>query len=143
MDWREEEGRAAFEAEEARAQEDAARAGQQEEPPAPAALQRRDRVVWCEPEEGHALDHGSLGTITKISKSGYVHVEWDEPCRNGARDGYFSPAKAAAVLRLAEGEDALPRHVWVTDPPASPDEPVCAVCKAAQTDDNEFGACQP
>lgn len=141
MDWREEEARAAFEAEEAQAQGDEARAGR-EEPPAPP-FQRRDRVSWHEEEEGVTVASAALGTITKISKSGYVHVEWDEPCGNGARDGYFSPAKAAEVLRLAEGEDALPRHVWVSDPPASVDEPVCAVCKAKQTDENEFGPCQP
>lgn len=109
------------------------------EEPRAGAFRRRDRVVWC----GDGLGHGAVGTITKISKSGYVHVEWDEIFQHGTRDGYFSPGKAAETLRLAEGEDALPRHSWVFDPPASPDEPICAICKVQQTDDNEFGPCLP
>lgn len=103
--------------------------------PAPSTLSEGDRVLWT---EEHAL-----GTVSKISKSGYVHIDWDVgvPFYAGG-GGYFSPGRAAQVLKLAEGEDALPRHVWCFDPPASIEEPICVVCKVKQTDDNEFGACK-
>jgi hypothetical protein len=92
----------------------------------------------------------NLGKIVKISRSGYVHVEWDDHS-----DGWFSPAKAYSTLRVATGEDALPRHLWIHEVPeqeapgwwagggALPtlDEPVCSFCRERQTDENEFGPC--
>jgi hypothetical protein len=98
-----------------------------------------------------ALEITNLGTVIKRSRSGYIHVEWDDHT-----DGWFSPAKAAEMLRRAEGDDALPRHVWIFDVPEQEapgwkesgaplptlDEPVCAICREAQTDENEYGPCR-
>lgn len=121
--------------EQARAHADEAQAGAyQGEPERP--LQKRDRVALVE-QRGERMVVVNLGQVVRVSKSGYVHVEWDDH-----DEGYFSPLKVASSLRLAEGEDALPRHVWSFSPPASVDEPVCSVCKAAQTDANEFGPCK-
>lgn len=115
----------------------------QEEAPEPLrSFVPRDRVaLW---EMRGRLEITNLGTIVKISRSGYVHVEWDD-----RTEGWFSPAKAYSSLKLATGDDALPRHVWIFSAPEgwvgkapTPDEPACAVCKEAQTDDNEFGPCR-
>lgn len=105
-----------------------------------------DRVALAEPRG--ALQVVNLGKIVKISRNSYVHVEWDDHS-----DGWFSPARAASDLRLAQGDDALPRHVWIFEPPEREaqgwegplptlDEPVCAVCREAQTDENEYGHCK-
>jgi hypothetical protein len=116
----------------------------------PEPLKKGDRVaLW---ERRGALEITNLGTVVKISASGYVHVEWDDHS-----DGWFSPGKAAEALRRAEGDDAAPRHVWIFDVPereapgwkesGAPlptlDEPICALCRAKQTDDNEYGPCGP
>lgn len=118
---------------------------------APEPLRVRDRVaLW---EQRGALEIVNLGTVIKRSPTGYIHVEWDDHS-----EGWFSPGKAAAQLRRAEGEDALPRHIWVSELPELPnmleaerkwlgprptlDEPVCFACGEPQTDDNEFGPCQ-
>lgn len=103
--------------------------------PAERPLQAGDRVQLV--EQRGSLRVINSGQVIKRSPHGYIHVEWDDHS-----DGWFSPVRAAASLRLAEGEDALPRHIWSFDPPASLEEPVCSVCKAAQTDENEFGPCR-
>lgn len=153
------EGRAAFDAEQARAQEDQGRASDAAAGEAEALTRREEawessvalvpgmRVELCE-ERGSLLAI-NLGKVIKISKSGYVHVEWDD-----GTDGWFSPAKAASTLRIATGDDALPRHLWIFEVPdreaeswraplPTLDEPVCAVCREKQTDENEYGPCKP
>lgn len=126
-----------------------AAAAREDREEAPEPLRVRDRVaLW---EMRGALEITNLGTVLKISPTGYIHIEWDD-----GTDGWFSPGKAAEQLRRAEGDDALPRHVWAFERPApmldaerrwlgpdpTPDEPVCSVCGAPQTDDNEFGPCK-
>jgi hypothetical protein len=109
-------------------------------------LKKRDRVALV--EDRGSLRIINLGQVVRVTRSGYVHVEWDDK-----DEGFFSPAKAAASLRLAEGDDALPRHVWIYDVPLrrsmswdgplpTLDSPVCAVCREAQSDENEFGPCR-
>lgn len=149
------DGRAQFEADHARAQEDEARAAEsaaaeaearaKEEAPEPIrAFVPGDRVELMH-ERGSLLLF-NLGKIVKISANGYVQVQWDDNT-----DGWFSPAKAYSALRLARGDDALPRHVWIFSADASngwegptptEDEPACAVCREKQTDDNEYGPCR-
>jgi hypothetical protein len=110
------------------------------------ALEKKDRVALDEAFGGFKIRN--LGTVSKRSPTGYIHVEWDDHS-----EGWFSPTKAAELLRKAEGDDALPRHVWIFDAPGRDsslwdgplptlDEPVCAVCREKQTDDNEFGSCK-
>lgn len=105
-----------------------------------------DRVALAEARG--ALQVVNLGKIVRISGNGYVHVEWDDHS-----EGWFSPARAASTLRLATGDDALPRHIWIFEPPEREaqgwegplptlDEPICAVCREAQTDENEYGPCR-
>lgn len=140
-------GRGRWEEEQARASEDEARASASAAAESEAAEESRcfipgDRVLWTE-------QTGQLGTITKISGSGYHRVEWDDH----SDATFFSTAKAFSVLRLAKGDDALPRHIWIFDVPERTssgwdgplptlDEPVCAVCREKQTDENEYGPCR-
>lgn len=104
------------------------------------------RVVLT--EQRGSLQVVCTGKVIKVSGGGYVHVEWDDHT-----DGWFSPAKAAASLKPATGEDALPRHLWIYEVPERTslgwygplptlDEPVCAFCKEKQSDENEYGPCQ-
>lgn len=156
----EDDGRAQFDADCARAQEDEARAAESVAAEAEARAQEeaseplrsfapRDRVaLW---ERRGALEITNLGTIVKVSRSGYIHVEWDDHT-----EGWFSPVKATGSLRKATGDDALPRHVWIFYVPereapgwresGAPlptlDEPVCVICREKQTDENEFGPCR-
>ncbi len=148
MSWNgDDPGRGRWEEEQARASDDEARASASAEAGAePEALRPGLRVMLTE-------ERGSLlvivtGHVVKISGSGYVHVEWDDHT-----DGWFSPAKAAASLKPATGEDALPRHLWIFDVPMQTsegwegplptlDEPVCAICREKQTDENEYGPCR-
>jgi hypothetical protein len=106
----------------------------------------RDRVSFSEVRG--AVKVLNLGTVVRVSINGYLHIEWDDHS-----EGWFSPAMAASSLRLAQGDDALPRHLWIFDVPVrlsqgwegplpTLDEPICAVCREPQTDDNEFGPCR-
>jgi hypothetical protein len=148
-------GRGRWEEEQARASEDDARASAsaaaegEAEAKAAEALAPGMRVELQE-ERGSLLAI-NLGKVIKISKSGYVHVEWDDHT-----DGWFSPLKAAGCLKRATGDDALPRHLWIHEvteqeapgwtagggPLPTLDEPVCHFCREQQTDDNEFGPCR-
>jgi hypothetical protein len=147
-------GRGRWEEEQARASEDDARAS--------ASAAAEDEARAAEPlvalapgmrvelqEKRGSLLAINLGKVIKISKSGYVHVEWDDHT-----EGWFSPL--SGLLKVATGDDALPRHLWIHEvseqeapgwkagggPLPTLDEPVCHFCREQQTDDNEFGPCR-
>ncbi len=85
------------------------------------------------------------GTIEKMTPANII-VHWDHE----ATRGYFSLHEAERRLVLATGEDALPRHRWISrkmggDPTVAESQErtiVCNDCGIQQTDENEFGPCK-
>jgi len=76
-----------------------------------------------------------LGTVRKVSPTGYVIVDWDDPTE---MDAHFSPLGASARLTVVTGDDAKPRHRW---DPWSNDNPSCLRCGVTQSDGNELEPC--
>lgn len=105
-------------------------------------MKKDDRVVLQ--DQRGSIMIPVLGTVKKITPAGYTHISWDDGSR-----GVFSPVTACEKLKIADGEDAIPRHVWKSrrsggDPASKGSYEMitsCDTCGIEQDDENEFGPC--
>lgn len=93
-----------------------------------------DRVWLVEDIEQH--NRIVVGTILRVSSTGYVRVMWD----HDFPVSHFTPGAVSTSLRVVEGDDALPRHDW--DCKKDQVDPPCLKCGVIQTDNNEHEACE-
>ena len=104
-----------------------------------------DRV---EMNPNYSEDEGwpMLGTVMKVSPTGYVSVEWDSNVV--VPPSMHSPRTAQQMLRVVTGEEAKPQHDWELKVGANP-KPYnvanyqCTMCYEQLTDGNYLEKCNP